>query len=93
VNKLYWDSCVFIYYLEADEKTRTRISEKMQSFPNASLCHTALTELECRVEPLRNGKHGLLRQLTTCFQARSPAGWSLTTRFIDAPLSCGPRIA
>ena len=39
----------------------------MQAFPNASLCHTALTELECRVEPMRNGKHSLLHQYDSLF--------------------------
>jgi predicted nucleic acid-binding protein len=31
------------------------------------LCHTALTELECRVEPMRNGKQELLSRYDRLF--------------------------
>lgn len=67
MNIVYWDSCVFIYYLEADEDVRAKIRTRLLSIPHAILCHTALTELECRVEPLRNGKQDLLSQYDRLF--------------------------
>jgi predicted nucleic acid-binding protein len=69
MGRLYWDSCIFIYYLEADEATRLRIRATLQQVQSPSLCHTALTELECRVEPLRSGKHGLLSQYDRLFSS------------------------
>lgn len=67
MHSVYWDSCIFIYYLEADEEVRLKIRAKLLSIPDAVLCHTALTELECRVEPMRNGKHDLLSQYERLF--------------------------
>ncbi len=67
MDRVYWDSCIFIYYLEADEDIRLTIREKLSETPNAMLCHTALTELECRVVPLREGKHDLLSQYERLF--------------------------
>lgn len=66
---IYWDSCIFIYYTEAIEETRQKIREKFLPYPRSILCHTPLTELECRVEPLRNGKHELLACYDRLFAA------------------------
>jgi predicted nucleic acid-binding protein len=67
MNNIYWDSCIFIYYLEADEHIRLKLRAQLLAMPNAVLCHTALTELECRVEPTRNGKYDLLTQYDRLF--------------------------
>jgi len=67
MHRIYWDSCIFIYYLEAEEHIRLAVHSKLTENPNASLCHTALTELECRVGPLRDGKQGLLSQYERLF--------------------------
>jgi predicted nucleic acid-binding protein len=71
MSNIYWDSCIFIYYLEANEDIRLKLRAQLSATPDAVVCHTALTELECRVEPLRNGKHDLLTQYDRLFT--SPA--------------------
>ncbi|EIC31043.1 MULTISPECIES: type II toxin-antitoxin system VapC family toxin [Methylomicrobium] len=67
MNRIYWDSCIFIYYLEGSEDVRLKLRAQLLATPNAVLCHTALTELECRVEPMRNNKYDLLNQYDRLF--------------------------
>lgn len=67
MSNIYWDSCIFIYYLEGGEDIRMELRARLSSFPNAMLCHTALTELECRVEPMRNSKQNLLSRYDRLF--------------------------
>ena len=78
MNTIYWDSCIFIYSLEASEETRLKISQKLATLPQSVLCHTALTELECRVEPLRNGKSELLARYERLFAAPHTRRLALT---------------
>ncbi len=67
MRNIYWDSCIFIYYLEAEEHIQLKLRTQLQSVENVILCHTALTELECRVEPMRNAKIELLNQYDRLF--------------------------
>jgi predicted nucleic acid-binding protein len=78
MRHVYWDSCIFIYYLEAAEETRLKIREKLRSMPRSMLCHIALTELECRVEPLRNGKLDVLERYENLFAAPHTPRLTLT---------------
>ena len=67
MSNIYWDSCIFIYYLEAEEPIRLKLRSQLLAVSNPILCFTALTELECRVEPMRNGKLDLLNQYDIIF--------------------------
>jgi predicted nucleic acid-binding protein len=66
------------YHLEGDEETRLKIERELGAFPRAVLCHAALTELECRVEPLRSGKLDLLGRYERLFAARHTRRLPLT---------------
>lgn len=78
MSALYWDSCIFIYHLEGGEETQLKLEQELGAFPHAVLCHTALTELECRVEPLRNGKLDLLSRYECLFAAPHTRRLTLT---------------
>jgi uncharacterized protein len=53
VRKLYWDSCVVIYRLQAVEPWNRRVAAAMGPLEEVRLVVTELTRLECRTGPLR----------------------------------------
>lgn len=58
--RIYWDSCVFIYRVQAVDPWVERIRKQLDALAEYRLCFTGLTRLECRVLPLRSGDAGLL---------------------------------
>lgn len=58
--RIYWDSCVFIYRVQAVDPWVERIRTRLDALAEYRLCFTGLTRLECRVLPLRAGDAVLL---------------------------------
>lgn len=55
MRKIYWDSCVVIYRIQALEPWSSRIADLMEPVESARIAVTDLTRLECRLRPLREG--------------------------------------
>lgn len=55
MSNIYWDSCIFIYYLEGGEDIRMELRAQLSSFPNAMLCHL---EYGCESFWTRNNRLG-----------------------------------
>ena len=69
--RLYWDTCVLIYRLQAIEPWRSRIAGALALKREPGLVVTELSRLECRVKPLREGDASALARFDRFFA--SPA--------------------
>lgn len=69
--RLYWDTCVLIYRLQAIEPWRSRIAGALALEREPRLVVTELSRLECRVKPLREGDASALARFDRFFA--SPA--------------------
>lgn len=58
--RLYWDSCVLIYRLQAVEPWNETIAKLLATKSEHRLVLTELTRLECRVKPLRDNDDATL---------------------------------
>ncbi|NEV64432.1 type II toxin-antitoxin system VapC family toxin [Thiorhodococcus minor] len=61
MKRIYWDSCVLIYRLQAVPPWKEKIARLLAAQPAYRLVLTELTRLECRVKPLREGDVDTLR--------------------------------
>lgn len=53
MRRVYWDSCVVIYRLQAVSPWDQRVARAMEPIEDLRLSVTDLTRLECRTQPLR----------------------------------------
>jgi hypothetical protein len=63
VTRLYLDSCCIIYLVEAASPFHAKVAQRVLSHradPTAVLVTSRLSQLECRVKPLRDGDTKLL---------------------------------
>ena len=50
----YLDSCIIIYLVEEHPLYAPKLEIRLANHPDATLCFSALSEMECLVMPLRN---------------------------------------
>lgn len=85
MERVYLDSCIVIYLIQAPPETRRVVREALRPADREPpLLHvSALTRLECRVHPLRNGAAELLTAFDRFFTSRDLRRCRLTGAVFD----------
>lgn len=84
--RVYLDSCIVIYLIEAPDPVRDAVSQALRPREGARLeaFVSALTRLECRVGPLRSGAAEVLTAFDRFFASRDLKRWRLTEKVYDS---------
>ncbi len=53
VKKIYLDSCIAIYVVEAHPHYATKVAAELNTLQAAQICYSPLVRLECLVKPLQ----------------------------------------
>ena len=53
VKKIYLDSCIAIYVVEAHPLYASKVTAELNALPAAQICYSPLVRLECLVKPLQ----------------------------------------
>ena len=83
VRRIYWDSCVLIYRIQAVEPWNERIATRLAAVPGCRLVITELTRFECRVKPLREGDAETLNAFDRFFASTNIEYGVLSRRMFD----------
>ncbi|MHB8743780.1 MAG: type II toxin-antitoxin system VapC family toxin [Sulfuricaulis sp.] len=81
--RIYWDSCVFIYRVQAVAPWAERIDRRLNGLSDYCLSFTGLTRLECRVLPLRTGDTELLALYDRLFASAETEEISFSRSLFD----------
>ncbi len=84
-RQVYLDSCIVIYFIQGADPVREAILQALRppDEPEPLACISALTRLECRVWPLREGATELLEQFDEFFFSRDLRRARLTLPVFD----------
>ncbi len=80
MERIYFDSVAFIYYVEQRAPWSSRIDTRLTAGP-VQIVVSDLTRMECRVKPLAAGNTALLAEFDTAFAAAELA--PITTAVFD----------
>lgn len=85
MERVYLDSCIVIYLLQAPEPVRDAVRQALRPAdrPAPQACISALTRLECRVWPMRQGTSDLLAQFDRFFASSDLRRARLTGTVFD----------
>ena len=83
--RVYLDSCIVIYLIQAPEPIRAAVRRALQppAGPAPQVCISALTRLECRVWPIREDDAELLALFDRFFASRDLRRARLTVAVFD----------
>lgn len=83
--RVFLDSCIVIYLIQAPDPIRDAVRRALYppDQPPPEPCISALTRLECRVWPLREGADDLLAEFDRFFASRDLRRARLTTAVYD----------
>ncbi len=81
--RVYWDSCVVIYRLQAVPPWDRRVAAAMEPIEELRLVVTDLTRLECRTQPLREKDQPMLALFDQFFQRPDIESVSLSKVVFD----------
>ena len=83
--RVYLDSCIVIYLIQAPDPIRSAVRQALrpQAGPAPQACISALTRLECRVWPLREGATEVLAEFDRFFASRDLRRARLTVEVFD----------
>ena len=83
--RVFLDSCIVIYLIQAPEPIRDAVRDALNPPGKAApqACISALTRLECRVWPLRQGATQLLAEFDRFFASRDLRRARLTAAVFD----------
>ncbi|MBS1791327.1 MAG: PIN domain-containing protein [Acidobacteria bacterium] len=68
MKKIYLDSCIAIYVVEAHPLYATKVTAELNTLSAAQICYSPLVRLECLVKPLQ-AQNQLLQNLYAQFWA------------------------
>jgi predicted nucleic acid-binding protein len=80
---VYWDSCIFIYRVQAVEPWAALIGQRLDALTDVRLFFTELTRLECRVLPIRTADIDLLALYERCFTSAEAEEIPITRPVFD----------
>jgi len=85
VPRVYLDSCIVIYLVQAPDPIRDAVRQALDppGGPAPQVCISALTRLECRVWPLREDATELLAEFDRFFASRELRRARLTGAVFD----------
>ncbi len=83
--RVFLDSCIVIYLIQAPDPIRDAVRNALHppGQPAVQACISALTRLECRVWPLRQGATRLLAEFDAFFASRDLRRARLTAAVFD----------
>jgi predicted nucleic acid-binding protein len=84
---LFLDACIVIYWIEASDPLRTRLTARLHALreqaPDATFAVSRLSWLECMVKPLRDNDEALANEYRAFFEAGQLKVLELTPPVIE----------
>ena len=67
-SSIYLDACIAIYLVEESSTFADKLETVLAANPDAEFCISALTEMECLINPLREQNEPMIQKFENWFQ-------------------------